>query len=346
MDMTFVYQVQHQAAFGPLIVVYFFLAGLSAGLFIISSLTTVFGLKKFESLAKPASVMALATLIPGLLALILDLGQPLRALSLFFRVNPSSVMSWGSFIVLIYGIVCLIYTWNLWKEDSRSKFWGKIGVIFAAALGLYTGFLLAVVPGRPLWNSALLPVLFLISGCVAALSLLSLAQSFFPKATKLEGQGSEEGIHSMKVWLVVLEILLLAFHLLAVLSLNDAGRAVVKNLFGGTKQLSFVVIQLILGMALPLLILILSKRSTKALGISGLLSLIGVFTLRYNFVVGGEELPQAGTLLYSFEGGAKGWGFTVALLAFTFLLIYILPGIVNNLTDGKIARTESKNTTY
>ena len=91
-------------------------------------------------------------------------------------------------------------------------------------------------------------------------------------------------------------------------------------------------------MALPLLILLLSKRPTKALGFSGLLSLIGVFALRYNFVVGGEELPQAGTLLYSFEGGAKGWGFTIALLVLTLLLMYILPGIVNNLTTGKTPR--------
>lgn len=343
MDLTFIYQIQHHAAFGPLIILYFFLAGLSAGLFLISSLNPVFGLKKFEPLAKPTSVMALATLIPGLLALILDLGQPLRALSLFFRVNLSSIMSWGSFILLIYGIVSLIYTWFLWKEDRRSKLWGKIGVVFAAALGLYTGFFLAVVPGRPLWNSALVPVLFLISGGVAALSLLSLVESFFAKAFRLDDQGSEEGMSNVKTGFVGLELLLLAFHLLAVLSMNEAGWNVIKNLFSGTKVVSFVVIQLIIGSLLPLLILLFSKRSTKALGFSGLFSLIGVFALRYNFVFGGEELPQSGTLLYSFEGGTRGWGLTVGLLILTFVLLYLLPRIMKNLTGRQITAISSKN---
>jgi len=335
MGLTFVYQVEHHAAFGPLIVLYFFLAGLSAGLFLISSLSTVFGLQKFKPLAKPSCAMALATLIPGLLALVVDLGQPLRAMTLFFRVNPSSVMSWGSFILLIYGLACLVYTYYLWREDSKVKFWGKIGAIFAVALGLYTGFLLAVVPGRPLWNSALLPVLFLVSGWVAALSLLSLAQSFFAKAAQIEGADAEEALHGMKIWIVTLEILLVAFHLLAVLMVNDAGRAVVQNLISGTKGVSFMLIQVVIGMILPLVIVLFSKRSVTALGFSGLLSLIGVFALRYNFVFGGEELPQAGTLLYLFEGG-RAWILTVVLLVVTAVLIFLVPGIFNSITGRRV----------
>lgn len=342
MDMTFIYQIEHHAAFGPLIVLYFFLAGLSAGLFILSTLGPVFGIQKFKPLAKPTSTMALATLVPGLLALVLDLGQPFRALSLFYRVNFQSIMSWGSFILLIYGIASLIYTWYLWKEDARMKTWGKIGVVFAAALGLYTGFLLAVVPGHPLWNSALLPLLFLISGSVAALSLISLTKGFAPKAVGLEVMGSEEGIHTVKVWMVVLEILLIAFHLLAVLTLNDAGRAVVQNLFSGTKMMSFVIVQLVIGMFLPLILLLFSQRSTKILGISGLLSLIGVFALRYNIVFGGEELPQAGTQLYLFEGGS-GWWLTAGLLVLIVILLIGLPKILQNMVkkSSGIASSQS-----
>lgn len=334
MDLTFVYQVEHHAAFGPLIVLYFFLAGLSAGLFLISSLSTVFGIEKFKPLAKPACAMALATLIPGLLALVIDLGQPLRAMTLFFRVNPSSVMSWGSFILLIYGLAVVLYTYSLWREDNKVKFWGKTGVVFAVALGLYTGFLLAVVPGRPLWNSATLPILFLVSGWVAALSLLSIAQSFFSKQAQIEGVGAEEAMHGMKIGIVLLEILLVAFHLLAVLTVNGAGRAVVQNLLSGTKGVSFMLIQVVIGMILPLVIVLFSKRSITALGISGLLSLIGVFALRYNFVLGGEELPQAGTLLYLFEGGSA-WISTGVLLVVTAVLIFLVPGILNNFSGKR-----------
>lgn len=333
MNLTFIYQVEHHAAFGPLIILYFFLAGMSAGLFLISSLSTVFGLEKLKALAKSSSMMALATLITGLLALILDLGQPLRALSLFFRVNGSSIMSWGSFILLIYGVVVLLYTFFLWRGDSlKVNGLGKVGVIFALALGLYTGFLIAAVPGRPLWNSAVVPILFLVSGGVAALSLMSLAQSFFPKASLLNEANTEEALHGLKVWMVVLEILLLVSHLLAVTTLNGAGSAVVQNLLSGTKAISFVFIQVGIGMLLPLLLLVFSKRSVSILGISGLLSLIGVFALRYNFVFGGEELPQAGTLLYHLE---KGWISTVILLVITAILIVLLPVVFNSIAGKK-----------
>lgn len=333
MNLTYVFQTEHYAAFSPLIVLYFFLAGLSAGLFLLSSLSPVFGLKHFKPLAKPSCAMALATLIPGLLALIFDLGQPLRALTLFFRVNPHSVMSWGSFILLIYGIVCLIYAHFLWRENDKVKVWGKAGVIFAMALGLYTGFLLAVVPGRPLWNSALLPILFLISGWVAALSLISLLQGFLPKALQLEGGDAKDALHGMKVWMVVLEILLIAFHFISVLTLNGAGRAVIMNLLSGTKAFSFVIVQVVLGMVLPLAVVLISKGSVKALGMSGLLSLIGVFALRYNFIFGGEELPNAGTLLFRFEGSA--WISVTVLLVLTVVLVLIMPRFLGNLMKGK-----------
>lgn len=335
MDLIYVFQTEHYAAFSPLIVLYFFLAGLSAGLFLLSSLGPVFGLKNFKPLAKPSCAMALATLIPGLLALIFDLGQPLRALTLFFRVNPASVMSWGSFILLIYGIVCLIYAYYLWGENNKVKVWGKVGVIFAIALGLYTGFLLAVVPGRPLWNSALLPILFLTSGWVAALSLISLFQGFLPKVLQVEDGDTKDALHGIKIWMVTLEILLIAFHFISVLTLSGAGRAVIMNLLSGTKAVSFVLVQVVLGMVLPLAIVIYSKGSIKALGISGLLSLIGVFALRYNFIFGGEELPNAGTLLYKFERG--GWISVTVLLVLTAVLVLVMPRLLANLMKGKTA---------
>lgn len=335
MDMTLVYQVEHYAPFGPLIVLYFFLAGMSAGLFLISSLSTVFGWEKVKPLAKSASVMALSTLIPGLLALVADLGQPMRFFTLIFRFNPASVMSWGTYIIILYGIACLGYTWLLWQDDPRSKTWGKVGVVGALGLGMYTGLLLAVVPGHPLWNSAILPALFVISGLVAALCLITLAQLFFAKATRLENTEAAESLHSLKVWLVILEILLLAFHILSVLTMGDAGRAVGKHLLSGDRAFSFLGIQVLIGMIIPLAILLMSKRSPAALGLSGTLSLIGVLALRYNFVVAGEELPLSGTLMRTLEAGSASWIWALTFLILAFVLVLILPGIFENRSGRK-----------
>ncbi|AFL98939.1 formate-dependent nitrite reductase, membrane component [Desulfitobacterium dehalogenans ATCC 51507] len=323
MDFSFVYEIQHHAAFGPLIVLYFFLAGLSAGLFLISALSTVFGWQPVKPLAKPAALMALAALVPGLLALVVDLGRPFRALYLFFNVNPTSIMSWGSFILLFYGIVCVPYIWFLWQgQEKRVKLFGKIGAVLAVCLGLYTGFLLAVVPGKPLWNSALLPVLFLVSGCVAALSLISLTKKVFTQEM-VPGADYESALHTLKVWFVVLEVCLVFFHLLTVFFLGAQGELTVMNLLAGEKAFTFWGIQIAVGIVLPLILLSL-KQSSATLGLVGVFSLAGVFALRYNFVFGGQELPTVGTQLYH-QGGGMEWLSVIVLLALGVVLLFVLP---------------------
>src|SRR3954454_4601014 len=112
--------VQHQIPFGMMIVFYIFIAGMAAGLFIFSSLGPVFGMKKMQPLAKPASVRALAAVIPGVIALIVDLSQPLRFYTLMYRFNPSSAMSWGTYILTIFSFITICYIYFLWKGDIRT----------------------------------------------------------------------------------------------------------------------------------------------------------------------------------------------------------------------------------
>jgi len=338
--MDIIWQVEHHAPFSLLIVTYFFLAGMSAGLFILSSLQPVFGIEKFKAIAKPVSVMALATIIPGILALVIDLGQPIRFMTLLFRFNPTSVMSWGTYILTIYSIVCLGYIWTLWKDNGRSKVWGKVGIVFASTLGLYTGFLLAVVPGRPLWNSALVPVLFLVSGLVAALSLLSLIKAFFPNILVVDDNSANVAFHKFEIWFAGLEIVLLASHLLVLVTLNEAGREVAKHLLTGDRQISFLLVQIVIGMVIPMVLVLFNRKSSGTLGLAGLLSLIGVLALRFNFVIGGEELPQSGTLMYGTELGSNMIMLTIGLLVLAGILIYIAPKLVTKLLKSN---TKDKN---
>jgi len=328
MDFTFLYEIQHHVAFGPLIVLYFFLAGLSAGLFLLSSASTVFGQQALKPLAKPSALMALATLIPGVLALIIDLGQPLRALFLFIYVNPTSIMSWGSYILLLYGLVCLLYNWfllnNRQKEASR---WGKIGIVLSLALGLYTGFLLAVVPGKPLWNSGILPLLFLVSGFVAALSLISLTKKVLVEENNYS---YELAVSSLKLWFIVLETCLLVFHLLTLFFLGFQGEATVLNLLTGNKAIAFWLGQILLGVIVPIAILLFSKRTSNLLALAGLSSLFGVFALRYNFILGGQELPVSGTMLYQ-QGSSFDWFIVIALLFLTVILVWLTKPVASKL---------------
>jgi len=344
MNETMLLDIQHQIPFGMIIVFYIFIAGMSAGLFVFSTLGPVFGIKKMAPLAKPASVMALAAVIPGVLALVVDLGQPFRFYTLLFRFNPSSAMSWGTYILTIFSILALFYIFFLWKEDGKkAKSFGIAGLLFAIALGLYTGFLIALAPAHPLWNSAIIPVLFLVSGLISGLSLISVCATFFPKLTGLSDKSAEEIMHHLKSWFISLELILLGAHLLT-LFVSDSGKAVFTHLATGDRMVPFLVVQIAIGMVLPLILLLISN-SKIVMGISSLLSLIGVYYLRLNIIIGGQELPRTGSMINIPENGTHAMIVTSIFLILAVLLVLFLPKIVDIVMKRFISPKQYENNT-
>ncbi len=84
MEPVVVYNVHHQEAMGILVVIYFFLSGLGAGVFLTAGALRIFGGPKYARIEKIAAIAAPILLAPGLLCLLLDLGQPLRFFNLLF----------------------------------------------------------------------------------------------------------------------------------------------------------------------------------------------------------------------------------------------------------------------
>lgn len=285
--------VHQEQPFGLLIVLYLFLAGLSAGCFLLSSLGTVFGWDKMRPLARLAAVLAFVTFIPAPLVLIADLASPERFFMLLFRFNPTSVMAWGTWIITAYGLVSLIYAWKFWKNEEANRGLAILGTGLAAGLGLYTGMLLGVVQARPLWNSAVIPVLFLVSGLVCAGALVTLLVSVLPVGRYHHINFALSAIKAMKPVLAVAELLIIGFHLVVLALATVGARETVLNLLVGPRSVLFIWVQIVIGLVLPgLLIAFSSKEKVFNVALAGLLSVVGVWTLRLNFVFGGQEVPM------------------------------------------------------
>lgn len=212
-NVTYLANVAHPVQLGILIAVYFFYTGLSAGSFVLSSLGTVFGIKKYKPIAKAGVVMAVALLAIAPLHLIGDLEQPQRFYTLFFRLNPHSAISYGTFLLTLYPLNSLIYGWFLFRKDLATgarqltgfrrslyraltlgktdlseaalakdakvaKFLGTLGVPLALLVHGYTGFILADIQARALWHTGLMPLIFLMSAMVSGTGLLILILMF------------------------------------------------------------------------------------------------------------------------------------------------------------------------
>lgn len=168
------------------IVIYLFTAGLSAGAMITSNLAFLYGGKDFERVGRWGAYISPFPISLGLGVLLLDLGSPFNFYRLFLTLQVRSPMSYGSWAILLFSGLSVIYLY-LWLPEkyqiighlkSSEKLKKGLAVFMpflSVGVASYTGLLLNAAV-RPLWNAPLLPVLFLVSALstgVASVILLS-----------------------------------------------------------------------------------------------------------------------------------------------------------------------------
>jgi formate-dependent nitrite reductase membrane component NrfD len=185
--------------------VYLFVGGMVAGMMILAGIAMLRVAKgedprKFFSIQTP--LLGFMLLNVGMLALLLDLSHPLYVWAVYLTFEPLSPMSWGSWVLLIvYGVLlvsALIRLPDAWPWLGRKlpvlqrisdamvanpallRMLGWASIVLGVILGIYTGILLNTMVARPLWNSAILGPLFLVSGLSAAAAMVHLATRIFP----------------------------------------------------------------------------------------------------------------------------------------------------------------------
>lgn len=171
---------------------YLFLGGLVGGLMILAAVWRLRRDDTWQRAIRITDFLALPLLLLGLFLLFLDLSYQVHAWRFYVAFQPTSAMSWGAWILLAAAVVLVLRAavhlptvdWiaqrsersrvrrlvervgRLAGRQSRALDW--LSVVIGVALALYTGILLSTIPARPLWDTALLAPLFLVSGLAAA----------------------------------------------------------------------------------------------------------------------------------------------------------------------------------
>ena len=195
----------HLAVWSWEIPVYLFLGGIVAGMMVLAGVNLVRlargdDPKRFFSVQTP--IFAIALLSLGMLALFLDLAHKLYVWRIYVAFEPSSPMSWGSWVlILVYPVLAasaLLRLPESWPWLGRTlpvvasasdwlcarpgviRILGWANILLGVALGIYTGILLNTMVARPLWNTTILGPLFLVSGLSAGAAMIHLATRIFP----------------------------------------------------------------------------------------------------------------------------------------------------------------------
>jgi Ni/Fe-hydrogenase subunit HybB-like protein len=296
MDSQLLYNITQQEAFGIFIAVYFYLTGLSAGSFILSTLAYGFGMEQYKSLGRVGVVLATVLLIIAPLFLLLHIGVPHRAWHLFVYLNFESPITWGSFLLILYPINCIIYGYFMFKEKKKqTRLFGLIGIPLAISVHGYTGFILAFGKARALWNTALMPILFLVSAIVSGIALMILVsivkERFFSKEKKIN-YPLLENLGKMLAWTIVFDLFLVGCDILVLLISHSEAQEVAHVLLSGPFFPLFLIVENLLGKIVPFVLLVVPRfRNVVTMIIASLLVVIGIFFMRYVVVVGGESIP-------------------------------------------------------
>ncbi|MEJ2116928.1 MAG: polysulfide reductase NrfD [Alphaproteobacteria bacterium] len=275
------FNVFHHMPWASTYSIYFFVIGISAALYFMSTLSWFS--ETFQPIRKSAFYMSFLLLVVGGLLLIADLSQPSR----FFNVlNPAylnftSPLAWGALNLMSFGLVSVLYFLTLHGESRIGKLFGIVGSLLALGLPVYTGFDLTVHQNRPVWNTQIMPVLFV------ALSLVTGAAvaSFFAKGEEL----LLSQLRSIMLWSAGAVAVMLV-SLLGTTAYGGVGQELTfMYLTTGTLGVVFVGIGIVLGLVLPMALLLApSGRNQTGVMSAALLLLVGGMALRYSILIGGQ----------------------------------------------------------
>ncbi len=367
----YIYPNEIELHWSILIVVYPYVTGLVAGAFILASLVKVFNATEVKPVYRLSLLTALAFLLVAPLPLVAHLGHPEKSFEIFLTPNKSSAMAMFGFVYAWYLMaVLLLEIWFdyrrdiiLWARAERgprkwlhralslfssdiseramrfdrkaAKVLTIIGIPSAFLLHGYVGFIFGSVKANPWWSSVLMPIVFLFSAIVSGIALVLLIYMIVtPLRSRVVDMICLDKLASFLFYAMIVDFSLELLDFVHRVYESEESIKIISTLVSGKLFVSLVVIQLLIGMLIPLFAIAAIKLS-KAPGelrklvyfVSALLVQVGIFSTRWNVVIGGQLFSKSfrGLTVYKMSFfGVEGLLTSIALLTLPFIILYVL----------------------
>jgi Ni/Fe-hydrogenase subunit HybB-like protein len=295
---------------------YTFFLGLTAGAFLITILTYVFRIKIFSGIGPLSAFTVVVTIISEMIIITLDLGHPLRIYQMFTTPNAKSMIFWMVVFTLAMLIIYILETYFLLREEliiwsrdpgiKNRKIYQVLALgrtdytesdrqqdhrrvrllsILSIPVGLFfygsNGAVFAVLLNRPIWNSTLTPLLFIISAVVSGGALIVLLTFMF----KRDDTVIHLLAHTVRFLLVVM-LILEFLHFFVSYQWDVVYIVTALNLIlYGPYWWNFWFIHLLLGSLVPLYLMIVYHDNARALSWACFLIVFTFVAFRLNFVI-------------------------------------------------------------
>ncbi|MFZ2447355.1 MAG: NrfD/PsrC family molybdoenzyme membrane anchor subunit [Syntrophobacteraceae bacterium] len=295
---------------------YLFFLGLSAGAFLIATLTYVFRIKRFDKIGRLSAFTVLIALLCEVLFIIMDLGRMSRIYRFFITPSFTSLMTW---MFVLFNAMLVIYALKtffliredlvLWANDKNRNGNGfyrflalgrtsygesdhlrdenrvhilsmislPVGLLFYGTNGAF----FAILMNRPIWNSALTPLLFIMAAILSGGALITFLTHMFMRDDELV---TSLGRTILFVLIVYLFLEALQFFVGYQTGVTNVV-ATLDLIISGPYWWTFWLVHLLIGSLVPLFLFIGRPNDSKTVAWACFLIVITFIAVRMNFVV-------------------------------------------------------------
>jgi Ni/Fe-hydrogenase subunit HybB-like protein len=301
----------------------------------------------------------------------MHLGHPERAFEIFLTPHLTSAMAMFGFVYAWYLMgVLLLEIWFEYRRDlvvlgQKERFplnWihralslfstdisdravafdrkaiktiTVIGIPSAFLLHGYVGFIFGSVKANPWWSSVLMPIVFLMSAIVSGIALVIF---LYMVLTAVRNEPFDmkclDKVTSFLFYAVIVDFSLEALDFIHRLYESEESVKILGQLISLKLFMNLIVIQVLLGMLIPLLILIVAKSGKfnedmrKLLYFATVILIqLGIFSTRWNVVIGGQLFSKSfrGLMTYKMQvTGIEGLLTALGLMVLPFVVFAVL----------------------
>ena len=210
-----------------------------------------------------------------------------------------------------------------------------IGIPSAFLLHGYVGFILGSVKANPWWSSPLMPIVFIFSAMVSGIAAVML---LYMASTKLRGKEIDircvDVIAQYLFYTFVIDFSLEMVDLLQRIYEADESFRSLDFMVHTRLWTSQVIIQILLGTVTPIVMLGLtqvvkmSEAARKRIyAIAGSLTVVGIFAMRWNVVIGGQLFSKSFLGYTTYKMGfatREGLLTAIVLMLLPFAILWVL----------------------
>ena len=220
-------------------------------------------------------------------------------------------------------------------DDKVGYFVTLIGIPSAFLLHGYVGFIFGSVKANPWWSSPLMPVVFIFSAMVSGIAAVLLLYMLTSKLRKMTiDMRCVDTIARYLLYAFIIDFSLEMLDLVHRIYEADESLRALDFMVHTKLYFSQVILQIFVGTLVPIALLGLTQVWKFAEGArksiyaaAGLLTLIGIFAMRWNVVIGGQLFSKSflGFTSYKMEFATReGLLPGVALMVLPFVILWVL----------------------